>query len=146
MFYIVTEFLPGGNLMQLTTKGSKYSEMYVAAIMKELMSGLVYLHSNNIIHRDIKPQNIVFETKPVLNKSIASESKKKIAHSKLIDFGISIIKEEGKGVSGSVGTPYFMAPEVMVGVYDEKCDIWSCGVMLYFLLCGSLPFKGSNST
>lgn len=60
MFYIVTEFLPGGNLMQLVSKSTKYSEYYIASIMKELMGGLVYLHSNNIIHRDIKPQNIVF--------------------------------------------------------------------------------------
>ena len=110
------------------------------------MSGLVYLHSNNIIHRDIKPQNIVFETKPLAKSAINDKSKKQVVHCKLIDFGISIVKDEGKSVSGSVGTPYFMAPEVMVGCYYEKCDIWSCGVMLYFLLSGALPFKGTNSS
>ena len=67
-------------------------------------------------------------------------------HSKLIDFGVSIVREQGNQVSGVVGTPYFIAPEVLAGCYDEKCDIWSCGVMLYFLLSGNLPFRGKNST
>lgn len=85
-----------------------------------------YLHSKNIVHRDIKPENILFNNKDVL---------------KLVDFGTSKITDSRK-MKNTYGTPYYVAPEVLDENYDLKCDIWSCGVILYILITGVPPFNG----
>ena len=63
---------------------------------------------------------------------------------KIIDFGISTLYDINKPLKGRLGTPYYIAPEVLKQNYDSKCDIWSCGVVLYILLCGYPPFSGSS--
>lgn len=82
------------------------------------------------MHRDLKPENLLIDG---TDGSI-----------KLIDFGISIKLEPGKSLSNRMGTPFYMAPEVIVGSYDQKCDIWSCGVILYIFLSGKPPFNADN--
>ena len=81
------------------------------------------------MHRDIKPENILFE------------SSKPDALLKLVDFGSSTRFETGEFFSKKVGTSYYTAPEVIDSKYNEKCDVWSCGVILYILFCGYPPFN-----
>ena len=84
------------------------------------------------MHRDLKPENIIFEN---LDKH---------SNLKIIDFGTSRKFDPIKKMNKKLGTPYYIAPEVLKENYDEKCDIWSCGVILYILLCGYPPFSGRN--
>ena len=91
----------------------------------------MYCHKNGIVHRDLKPENILFD------------SKKSTANLKIIDFGASAkLLEGGEKLTKKIGTPFYVAPEVLAGKYDEKCDMWSIGVILYILLCGYPPFFG----
>lgn len=65
---------------------------------------------------------------------------------KIVDFGTSSVFDTGQEMNQKLGTPYYIAPEVLDRKYDEKCDVWSCGVILYILLCGYPPFNGSNDS
>jgi len=100
--------------------------------MKQLLSCLTYCHSRNIVHRDIKPENILLESNKDFNQI------------KVIDFGISVVKEPDTMINDSIGTPYYIAPEVWKKNYDEKCDVWSAGVIMYILLSGTPPFNAAT--
>lgn len=88
------------------------------------------MHKRKVVHRDLKPENILIDHESNTLK--------------IADFGSAVFNNLNKKLTDLVGTPYYMAPEVLQGSYDEKCDVWSCGVILYILLCGSPPFNGSN--
>jgi len=102
--------------------------------MKQILSAVVYCHEHNIVHRDLKPENLLLDS-PGKNATI-----------KVIDFGTSRRFNSGRDVkmTQKFGTPYYIAPEVLARNYNEKCDIWSCGVILYILLCGYPPFSGAS--
>ena len=91
------------------------------------------MHNLNIAHRDLKPENVLFTT-----------SKNDI---KLIDFGMSKLmpKEACRFMNTKLGTPYYVAPEVLDGHYDKQCDLWAIGVITYVLLAGEPPFNGENA-
>jgi len=110
------------------------SEEDAAYITKQLLSAVTYCHSRGIVHRDLKPENVLIE-------SISTNGKINI---KVIDFGTALFVPPNKKLVGVLGTPYYIAPEVIRGNYNEKCDIWSIGVILYILLSGHAPFNGSN--
>jgi calcium-dependent protein kinase len=130
-FYIITELCEGGELFdQIVEKGS-FTENEAAWVMKQLLSAINYIHTNNIVHRDLKPENILLDTKK--NNII-----------KIIDWGTARFFEKNKKMNKVSGTPYYIAPEVLFEKYDEKCDIWSCGVIMYILLCGYPPFNGET--
>lgn len=109
--YIVMEYCAGGELFGQIVKRQNFSEGQAAQIMYQLFSAVSYLHDNRVIHRDLKPENILLE------------ERQEIINIKIIDFGTAIIKEEGRVNSGLQGTVYYIAPEVVEGNYDEKCDI-----------------------
>jgi len=110
-----------------------FTEREAAAIFKQMMSAICYCHSQGICHRDLKPENLLF-----LNATDESVLK-------VIDFGLSkIFNKEDHKMTTKVGTAYYVSPEVLSGDYDEKCDIWSSGVILYIILTGDPPFNGSN--
>lgn len=92
------------------------------------------MHESKIMHRDLKPENFLFLTKDSIEKSPL----------KIIDFGLSCRFEQGQQMSTKAGTPYYVAPQVLSGKYDEMCDIWSCGVIMFILLCGYPPFYGDT--
>ena len=144
---LIMEECTGGELFQRISekieKDEAFTEKEAATIFKQIMSAVSYCHSQGICHRDLKPENILF-----LNNNPDSPIK-------IIDFGLSKIfgeirplmkgnKFEKNTMSARIGTSYYMSPEVLQGNYDNKCDIWSCGVILYILLCGYPPFDGET--
>ncbi len=138
-FYLIMENLKGGELfdkiIERIKKKNIFSEYEAAQIFKQIISVISYCHSKNIVHRDLKPENILFteEDNDINNNTI-----------KIIDFGLSRKFTRNK-LSSPVGTCYYVAPEILIKDYSEKCDIWSAGVILYILLSGEPPFNGSNN-
>ena len=132
-FCIVMENISGGNLLNAINKMSKFSESMARNIFKQLIQTIKYLHNMNIVHRDIKPDNILLE----LDNTI-----------KLCDFGVSKQIKKGQLLTDTCGTPAFIAPEIL----KEKpynpyiTDIWSSGVVLYIIVSGFFPFRGNNET
>ncbi len=121
------------------TAGFVYSEAVASHYMRQILEAIRYCHQFNIIHRDIKPHCILLS------------SKENSAPIKLGGFGISIeLPEFHNGdrsmiSSGRIGTPHYMSPEVVQRLpYSKPIDVWSCGVVLFVLLSGSLPFVGNN--
>ena len=103
--------------------------------MYQVLSAVFYCHNINIIHRDLKPENILVEKE---------ENEEGFSNIKIIDFGTAKIFDKDKSEQKVIGTAYYIAPEVLAGKYNEKCDIWSCGVIMYILLCGRPPFGGDE--
>ena len=134
-YYVIMEFLEGGELFDAITSIGSFTEESACQVMKQLLSAIFYLHSNNIVHRDLKPENIMLLQKPENGNY----------HIKLIDFGTAKIFKPGKKMNKFIGTSYYIAPEVLKEKYDEKCDVWSCGIILYILLCGYPPFNGNTN-
>ena len=132
-FFIVMENISGGNLLNAINKMSKFSEVMAKNIFKQLIETIKYLHSIGIVHRDIKPDNILLE----LDNTI-----------KLCDFGVSKEVKEGQLLTDSCGTPAFVAPEVLKdSPYNPyMTDVWSSGVVLYAMITGFFPFRGVNET
>jgi calcium-dependent protein kinase len=134
-YYIIMEFLEGGELFEAITNIGSFTENSACKVMKQILSAVLYLHSNHIVHRDLKPENIMLTQKP----------KNGNYQIKLIDFGTAKIFRPGKKMNKFIGTSYYIAPEVLKERYDEKCDVWSCGVILFILLCGYPPFNGNTN-
>ena len=135
-YYVIMEFLEGGELFEAITSIGSFTEASACKVMKQILSAVYYLHSNHIVHRDLKPENIMLTQKP----------KNGNYQIKLIDFGTAKIFKPGKKMNKFIGTSYYIAPEVIKERYDEKCDVWSCGVILFILLCGYPPFNGNTNT
>lgn len=130
-YYVVTELCTGGELYYEITSKQFFNEKEVLHISKQICGVLAYCHNKGIVHRDLKPENILFDSK---NGNII----------KIMDFGLSAYLEDGKIPRETVGTSYYIAPEVLQSDYDEKCDMWSLGVILFIMLSGRAPFDGRN--
>jgi len=134
--YLVQELCEGGDLFHWIgnraecKKEGLPSEERCADIMRQLLSGMRYLHSKGIVHRDLKLENVLFKTKHA------------DARVKIIDFGLSKHFKAGETHDEYVGSLYTMAPEVIWRNYDERCDVWSLGVIAFILLSGEAPFGG----
>ncbi|KAJ4953236.1 hypothetical protein NE237_030068 [Protea cynaroides] len=128
---LVMELCDSSNLYdRVTNHRSTFSDVEAAAIMLPLMEAIAHCHRKGVAHRDIKPDNILFDSRNQL---------------KLADFG-SAEFFHGQLMTGVVGTPYYVAPEVLSGKdYNEKVDIWSAGVIMYVLLSGIPPFRGDTA-
>ena len=139
-FHLVMEYLSGGELLDRLIKNGSVPEQESKVLMLKIFSAIKYLHERGITHRDLKPENFLFSDKT------------KDAEIKIIDFGLSkqfdISHEEAnttKALKTIVGTAFYVAPEVLQGKYDYRCDNWSLGVIAYTLLCGNPPFMGQNN-
>ena len=132
-YYMVEEYCSGGDLFDYIQKQKSFSERKAAIIFKQLISAVNHLHKKKIVHRDLKPENIVF----------IKTNKKDDIFIKIIDFGTSVSIKQGH-LTQELGTIYYIAPEVFKNKYNEKADIWSCGIILYIMLCGHPPFMGNK--
>ena len=132
-YYMVEEYCSGGDLFDYIQEEKCFNEKKAKIIFKQLLSAVNHLHKKNIVHRDLKPENIVF-IKTNNNDDIFI---------KIIDFGASIAFK-GQNLQQELGTIYYIAPEVFMSDYNEKADIWSCGIILYTMLCGHPPFCGKD--
>lgn len=128
---LVMELCAGGDLLNYVRKRRKLDEDCAKVIFKQIIEGLGYIHSKNILHRDIKLDNILLDGK----------GKVKIA-----DFGVSKVVKPGEIMLEQCGTPAYIAPEIIrdKGYQGFKADIWSAGVVLYAMLYGTVPFKANN--
>ena len=127
--YVVMEYCSGGDLYARVP----YVESQAANIITQLCSAIGHMHDNGIIHRDIKMENIMFESSDPMAKI------------KLLDFGLSKKFIPGMYMSDWCGTVYTMSPQVIDGFYTNKADCWSLGVIAFLLLCNEKPFRGKRS-
>lgn len=133
-FHLVTEFCGGGDLVDRLIEKKRFTEEETRMIMRKAFQTVHYLHKHGVVHRDLKLNNFLFSHRG------------DDAELKLIDFGLARYAEkENLPLHSSVGTPMYVAPEVVKGKYDEKCDSWSLGVMMYILLCGNPPFEDDSN-
>ena len=134
-FFIVSEFIKGGELFDRIVNLKKFDEQTAAYVINQILLALNYIHSNKIMHRDLKPENILLESEKVDNLNI-----------KLSDFGFATYYQpNGEGESLQCGSPLYMAPEIIKNEdYTEKVDIWSTGVITYILLSGRPPYGGKK--
>jgi calcium-dependent protein kinase len=138
-FYLINEYCDEGELYNYINK-STLNEQQLAVIFYQVFSGLSYLHENNILHRDLKPENIL-----ISKKEVDLSSEEVYFWIQIIDFGTAKIFEENKTEKSIVGSAYYIAPEVLKKDYNEKCDTWSVGVILFMFLTGRPPFDGRNN-
>ncbi|CAG9334190.1 unnamed protein product [Blepharisma stoltei] len=131
-YYVVTEYCEGGELFETILNLKGFSEHEAANIMSQLLSAISYCHEHSVIHRDLKPENVLLEEK---NGSLSL---------KVADFGSSCLLDPQRKMTGCFGSAFYIAPEVLDGEYDEKCDLWSCGVIMFVLLTGRPPYRGKN--
>jgi serine/threonine protein kinase len=120
-FYMVTEYIEGEDLFDRLIEGKPMDESKIMHIIKVVLETIKVCHSKGICHRDIKPENILID---------------KQENIKLIDFGAAENIDADKGITGLFGTAVYIAPEIAFkkSPYNEKCDIWSIGVMMHFFL------------
>lgn len=134
--YLVMELCEGGELFDRVVEASGLTEQQASICVRQMLLAVNYLHHNQIMHRDLKPQNWL----------LATEEDVGIAPLKLIDFGLSRRYAAGEVMHTKVGTPSYVAPEVIGGNYNEVADIWSLGVVAYAVLSGELPFGGASAS
>ncbi|XP_020093681.1 calcium-dependent protein kinase 29-like [Ananas comosus] len=126
--HLVMELCQGGELFDRIVARGHYSERAAAAVANTIVQVVQHCHKHGVIHRDLKPENFLFADK--------SED----SALKVIDFGLSVFFKPGERFTEVVGSPYYMAPEVLKRNYGPEVDVWSAGVILYILLCGVPPF------
>ncbi|KAF7148493.1 hypothetical protein RHSIM_Rhsim03G0018600 [Rhododendron simsii] len=126
--HLVMELCEGGELLDRIVARGHYTERAAAVVTKTIVEVIVMCHKHGVMHRDLKPENFLFANKT------------ETAALKAIDFGFSVFFKPGEIFNETVGSPYYMAPEVLKRNYGPEIDVWSAGVILYILLCGVPPF------
>merc|ERR1712048_1486635 len=121
--YLVMEVCLGGELFDRIVSARHFTERTAATVMQQIFRAIFYMHESGIVHRDLKPENFLLLDKGPLEKNTV----------KIIDFGLSTSWSPGQVLKSKVGTPYYIAPEVLEGSYCNLCDLWSCGVIMYIL-------------
>ena len=135
-YFIIMEYINGGNLLSYVKKRRKLSEKVAKFIFRQIILGIKHIHSKLIVHRDIKLENILID----MNNNI-----------KICDFGIGIIlSSENQTLHGICGTPMYIAPEIILSTKEKgylgfPVDIWSAGITLYIMVSGRLPFNLNES-
>mmetsp|Transcript_36335 Transcript_36335/g.84712 ORF Transcript_36335/g.84712 Transcript_36335/m.84712 type:complete len:413 (+) Transcript_36335:39-1277(+) len=125
--YVITEYIPGGELFDYIAGKGRLSEDESRRFFQQMIAGVDYCHKHLVVHRDLKPENLLLDTHYNI---------------KIADFGLSNIMHDGALLMTSCGSPNYAAPEVISGnsYIGPEVDVWSCGIIMFALLCGSLPF------
>eukprot|EP00871_Galdieria_phlegrea_P004222 jgi/Galph1/4800/GphlegSOOS_G3480.1 len=129
--FVITEYISGGELFDYIVERGRLVEDEARRCFQQIISGVAYCHKHLVVHRDLKPENLLLDSN---------------MHVKIADFGLSNILKDGCFLRTSCGSPNYAAPEVISGklYVGPEVDVWSCGVIAYALLCGSLPFDDEN--
>jgi len=132
--YMITEYASGGELYNYIVTRGKLQEKEARQFFQQIISGVEYCHQKMIVHRDLKPENLLLDGHNQTHLRV-----------KIADFGLSALMKDGDFLRTSCGSPNYAAPEVIEGKQyaGPEVDIWSCGVILYAMLCGKLPFEDS---
>ncbi|ETE70007.1 5'-AMP-activated protein kinase catalytic subunit alpha-2, partial [Ophiophagus hannah] len=130
-FFMVMEYVSGGELFDYICKHGHVEETEARRLFQQILSAVDYCHRHMVVHRDLKPENVLLDAH---------------MNAKIADFGLSNMMSDGEFLRTSCGSPNYAAPEVISGrLYaGPEVDIWSCGVILYALLCGTLPFDDEH--
>ena len=134
-YYLITEYCEGGELFNIISQKKKLTEIQCAYIMYQVLSAIKYCHKMKIMHRDLKPENILI---------YKHDKEKDFYDVKICDFGTSQVFKKGEWQSQPCGSVYYVAPEVIHKKYNSKCDLWSCGVIMFMLLSNKAPFGGKT--
>eukprot|EP01025_Chloroclados_australasicus_P028622 TRINITY_DN2836_c0_g1_i1.p1 TRINITY_DN2836_c0_g1~~TRINITY_DN2836_c0_g1_i1.p1 ORF type:complete len:483 (-),score=89.09 TRINITY_DN2836_c0_g1_i1:463-1911(-) len=134
--HIVMELCEGGELFDSIVESGTFSEKKAAAVFKTMVEMIHHCHELGVMHRDLKPENFLLVKKP--------RNFKEAPDIKVTDFGLSVFFKPGEKLHELVGSPYYVAPEVLRKSYGHEADMWSFGVILYILLSGLPPFWGDN--
>ncbi|KAI4380550.1 hypothetical protein MLD38_006727 [Melastoma candidum] len=129
--YIVMEYVSGGLLSDKLAYSNRFGEREARKLFQQLIDAVDYCHARGVYHRDLKPENLLLDSKGNL---------------KISDFGLSALRKQGDLLSTACGSPCYVAPELLVkkGYEGAAADTWSCGVILYEMLAGFLPFDDRN--
>lgn len=130
--YIIMEFASGKELFEYIVSKTRLNEIESCRLFQQLISGITYIHKLKIVHRDLKPENLLLDYK----KDI-----------KIADFGLSNLYPNNELLKTACGSPCYAAPEMLLGKpYNGlNVDIWSCGIILFAMICGYLPFEEKNN-
>lgn len=126
--FLIMEYARGGELFEFIVSHKRVREKEAARFLHQILSGVEYLHKLGICHRDLKPENLLMDD---------------YNNIKIVDFGLSNTYQPGETLKTACGSPCYAAPEMVAGKKYEglPADIWSCGVILYAMVCGYLPFE-----
>lgn len=126
------EYASGGELFDYIVKRKRLQEQDACKFFQQIISGVEYIHKVRICHRDLKPENLLLDDKNNI---------------KIVDFGLSNTYKEGETLKTACGSPCYAAPEMIAGKRYQglNSDIWSCGIILYAMSCGYLPFEDPNT-
>jgi 5'-AMP-activated protein kinase catalytic alpha subunit len=130
---LVTEFVEGGELFHYIVENERIREKEASLFLLQILAGVEYLHRLGVVHRDLKAENILLDQRRTI---------------KIIDFGLSNTYKPGEKVTTACGSPCYAAPEMIKSLpYNGlEVDIWSCGVIMFAMICGYLPFEDNNDT
>jgi calcium-dependent protein kinase len=141
-YYIINEYCNEGDLSEKLLSSTYFDEHVVRDIMFQIFTALLYLHSHNIIHGDLKLENILIKS-----ISTNNEQQHTTYNIKLIDYGYSkLFSQNKKQIEDSISTTVYCSPEILINNYDEASDVWACGVIMYLLLSGEFPFLGDTES
>ncbi|OMJ71341.1 hypothetical protein SteCoe_30469 [Stentor coeruleus] len=131
--FLIMEYACGGELFDYIVARSKLKELQACIFFQQLLSGIEYLQKVGVVHRDLKPENLLLDE----NNNI-----------KIVDFGLSNMYKSEETLKTACGSPCYAAPEMIAGkrYYGSRVDVWSCGVILFAMLCGYLPFEDPNTS
>ena len=131
--YLIMEYASGGELFDYIVARSRLKESQACIFLQQLLSGIEYLHTIKVVHRDLKPENLLLDD----NNNL-----------KIVDFGLSNMYRGEETLKTACGSPCYAAPEMIAGkrYQGSRVDVWSCGVVLFAMICGYLPFEDPNTS
>merc|ERR1719262_1004174 len=130
--YLIMEYANGGELFDYIVAHGRVEEKQACRFFQQILAGVEQIHRTNVVHRDLKPENLLLDE----HQNI-----------KIVDLGLSNTFQDGQLLKTACGSPCYAAPEMIAGkrYVPSLCDVWSCGVMLFALICGYLPFEDQNT-